>query len=191
MIDDVQIKDSKDIAEQFCEYFANVGKIQSDMIGNTPKSFKTYLETINVENSIYLQPTDEREIIQLVTKMKNKYSSGYDNLTSVILKKVIHGIASPLTSLINRSLCEGIFPRALKLAKIIPIFKKDDREQIGNYRPISLLTTISKVFERVIFNRFYNYLDKYDLFDKQQFGFRPNLSTTDACTVLVKDVLNS
>ena len=109
----------------------------------------------------------------------------------MLLKQVIQGIALPLTILINKSLCEGNFPKALKLAKIIPVYKKDDHEQLGNYRLISLLSNLSKIYKRVIYNRLNKFFERHDLFDKQQFGLRPKRTTMDADTVLMKDVLNS
>ena len=79
----------------------------------------------------------------------------------------------------------------MKLAKIIPVYKKDDHQQLGNYKPISVLSNLSKIYERVIYNRLYKFLERYDLFDKQQFGLRPKHTTIDANTELIKDVLNS
>ena len=84
---------------------------------------------------------------------------------------------------------EGIFPTALKTAKIIPIYKKGERDDLINYRPISLLSNVSKVFEKIIFNRLYKFIDKYGILDSMQFGFRPKHSTVDAVTLLVSDIL--
>ena len=109
------------------------GKKQSDSIGTTSNSPKTCTRQNIVENSIFLESTDINEITQIVSNLKNKSSSGHDNITIKMLKQFIHGIASPISTLINRSLSEGVFQRALKLAKIIPVYKKDDHEQLGNY----------------------------------------------------------
>ena len=93
------------------------------------------------------------------------------------LKKTIKNkISKPLTLIINQMLESGIFPDSLKIAKIIPLYKKGNINSITNYRPISLLPTLSKVFERVIFNRLYLYLDYNNLLSEEQYGFRANHS---------------
>ena len=131
------------------------------------------------------------EILEIVANLKPKSSSGPDNLPTKVLKKIIHGIVNPLTVLINRTLAEGIFPDTLKIAKVTPIYKKGEHDQIGNYRPISLLSSISKIFEKVIFTRIYKFLNQNNLFDSKQFGFRPKHSTIDAISMLANDIYES
>jgi hypothetical protein len=188
-INSVRTTDKKEIAEHFCDFFTNIGQKQSVSIGTTSKDATDYLKDIKVDKTIYMQPTCEIEILNIVNNMKAKRSSGYDNLTSNELKQIIHGLAPALTILINRSLAEGIFPDALKIAKVIPIYKSGMKDSINNYRPISVLPTISKVFEKVICKRMNNFLLKTDTLDPLQFGFRPKHSTTDAVTLLSKDIL--
>ena len=83
--------------------------------------------------------------------LKNKTSSGHDGISIRLLKYLSPALLKPLTLIINQSLITGLFPEKLKIAKVQPLFKKGDEEQIENYRPISLLTSISKVFEKVVF----------------------------------------
>ena len=89
--------------------------------------------------------------------MKSKSSSGHDGLSSIHLKFISEDIVDILTHIINQSLCTGIFPSTLKVAMITPIFKKGDPHLTDNYRPISLLPVISKVFEKTVFLQLYNY----------------------------------
>ena len=91
--------------------------------------------------------------------------------------------------IINQSLDTGVFPTKLKIAKVIPIFKKDDDTKFSNYRPISILPTISKVFERVIFEQLYNYINSLNLFYHGQYGFRENHSTELAALELIDRVI--
>ena len=91
--------------------------------------------------------------------MDNKSSSGYDGLSNKIIKTIKNEISKPLTLIINQMITSGIFPDDLKIAKIIPLYKKGDIHSITNYRPISLLPTLSKIFERVIFIQLYTYFD--------------------------------
>ena len=93
--------------------------------------------------------------------------------------------AKPLTIIINQSLKTGIFPEALKIAKVKPLYKKGDNFCLNNYRPISLLPTISKIFERVMFTQLYSYLNAHNLLSEQQYGFRSQHSTELACVKLV------
>ena len=79
--------------------------------------------------------------------------------------------------MINQSLCIGIFPDKLKIAKVIPLYKKDDNKSFGNYRPIALLSSNSKIFERVAFNQIYTYLTCNDPLYESQYGFRKYHST--------------
>ena len=92
--------------------------------------------------------------------------------------------------IINQSLDTGVFPTKLKIAKVIPIFKNDDDTKFSNYRPISTLPTISKVFERVIFEQLYNYLNSLNLFYHGQYGFRENHSTELAALELIDRVIH-
>jgi len=185
------ITDSKEITEHFATYFANVGKNQAKTIGASAKKADQYFGDTNNMQSIYLTPTDVIEVTQIVFSLKTKLSTGHDNISTKVLKELIKGIATPLALLINKSLAEGKFPKQLKIAKVVPIYKNGGRDLLNNYRPISLLTSLSKVFEKVIFNRLYKFLDLKDIFDPRQFGFRPKHSTTDAILTLTNDILRA
>ena len=91
-----------------------------------------------------------------------------------IIRAIKNEISKPLTLIINQMLESGIFPDSPKIAKIIPLYKKGNINSITNYRPISLLPTLSTVFERVIFNQLYMYLDHNNFLSEQQYGFRVN-----------------
>ena len=97
-----------------------------------------------------------------------------------IIKEIILDISPLLKHVFNRSLAEGIFHNVLKKAKVIPIFKSGDKSLAENYRPISLLPKISKIFEKLIKSRISNVLNKFNILNDNQYGFRKNLSTSDA-----------
>ena len=103
--------------------------------------------------------------------------SHHDNLSSKLLKDIKGIISRPLSIIINQSLCSGIFPSKLKLAKVIPLHKKEDQRVFGNYRPISLLCSISKIFEKVAFKQILEYFTSNNLLFESQYGFRENHST--------------
>ena len=134
--------------------------------------------------SLYLEPATEQEIHKLVSSLK-KSSPGYDNLSAAILQLSLPQICPLLTHICNLSLLEGIFPQEMKLANVIPLFKSGDHELFNNYRPVSILCTLSKVFEKIMYSRLINYLDHYKILFSYQFGFRVAHSTYMAFMVLI------
>ena len=91
-------------------------------------------------------------IKEIINKLKNKSTSGCNNLSNKLLKLIKDDIAEPLTVIINQTFSSGVFPQKLKIAKVIPVHKNGDRHTFNNYRPISILPSVSKVFERVMHN---------------------------------------
>ena len=145
------------IANEFCKFFTNIGKKYANDIPTAQFSFDHYMGNKSNIN-MFLSPTDPYGVAKLIDLLKHKYSSGHDGLTSELIKDIINYIAIPLTILINKSLNTGIVPELLKTAKVIPIYKAKDKEQLNNYRPISLLPTISKILEKIVHKRLYNFL---------------------------------
>ena len=123
--------------------------------------------------------------------MKSKKSAGEDGLSSSFLKDITQQVCIPLSILVNRSLELGIVPEAMKIAKVVPIYKAKEHDQFSNYRPISLLPTVSKILERVVHKRVYNFLNTNQVFYASQYGFRSKHSTIDALTEFVRDTLMS
>ena len=100
-------------------------------------------------------------------------------------------LANPLAKIVNISLSTGIHPDKLKIAKITPIYKKGSKLSTSNYRPISLLSNINKLIERLVYNRVFDFANKQNLFYKLQFGFRPKHSTAHALTNITEEIRNS
>ncbi len=144
---------------------------------------------ISRENSLFLTPTDPDEIISTIRSMKCKKSTGFDNISSWLVKELKSSISDALSIIINKSLEEGLFPERLKIAKIVPIHKSKDKEKFNNYRPISLLSSISKIYEKVIYKRLYMFIEPA-LYQKQ-FGFRAKRSTVQAVTEICVDIIES
>ena len=123
--------------------------------------------------------------------MPNKAYCGFDNISTIFLKQIAPTIIKPLTLLINQVFNTGIFPDRLKLAKVIPVFKKGDSKLINNYRPISLLPVISKVLEKLIANQLSQYFEDNKLFHDNQYGFRTGLSTEYATIELTDRIISN
>ena len=125
------------------------------------------------------------EMLTLINNLPPKKSCGCDGLTLQILKLIKEPLIQPLTLLTNQILNSGIFPNKLKEAKVIPIYKKEDKNNFTNYRPISLLPTISKLIEKVIYNQVFTLFSSHNLLYENQYGFRSNHSTELAALELV------
>ena len=126
----------------------------------------------------------------IISKLPNKKSTGYDEISTETIK-ILSAVISPTLSLIiNKCILNGTVPEEMKVSKIKPLFKKGDVTLLNNYRPISLLPCVSKIFERVLFNQLYEYFDRNDLLTQHQHGFRKNHSTEFAAMELIDRVAN-
>ena len=144
-----------------------------------------------MNKTIFLNPTNQAEIIKIVKSFKSKKSSGYDGISMKLLKQIIYCIAPPLEYIFNLSLSNGICPNVFKIAKVIPIHKKDDQKNVTNYRPISLLPSISKVLEKIMYKRLNSFLLVNNILNSSQFGFRKNFSTELAIIQLLDKIIDS
>lgn len=161
------IKHPKDVADLFSDQFSllndGVDRVLPRYSQNHP--------------SLFLRPVDEIEVFRIVMSFPNKFSSGLDEVPVFILKRAAEFVGGPLADVINACFVEGVFPPTLKRAKLVPVYKKGDRLGAGNYRPIALLPSVSKVFERAINNRLSDHLDRNHIITEQQYGFRAGKST--------------
>ena len=121
-------------------------------------AFTDYLDD-PTEHRFNFSKVTENEIVVIINNLKNKNCSGKDEISNKLLKFIRGEISKPLTIIINQCLETGILPDALKVAKVKPLYKKGDNCCFNNYRPISLLPTISKNFERVMFTQLYSYFN--------------------------------
>ena len=186
IVNNRSIADHKEIADQFNIFFSNIGSTLSDSIeiDDITLDFTDYLNN-PTEHHFNFNSITESETLSIINKLESKNSSGKDEISNKLLKSIKDAIAKPLTIIINQSLKTGIFPDALKIAKVKPLYKKGDNFCLNNYRPISLLPTISKIFERVMFTQLYSYLNANNLLSEQQYSFRSQHSTKLACVKLV------
>ena len=180
--------DMKIICEKFNDFFINVGPTLSKKIPPQNSSPDDYIKTKAIY-SLYLEHVTESEITKLVTSLKSA-APGYDNLRSSILKLSLPFICTPLTYLSNLSLQEGVFPEELKIANVIPLLKCDNQELFNNYRPVSVLCSVSKVFEKIMYNRLRSFLDEHKTLFSYQFGFRKSHSTYMALMTLMDNLIN-
>ena len=188
LLNDVYITGADKIANEFNKYFINVGPKLISKVTLPNGSFKDYLN-LPVMDSFQFQDIDSIAIGKIINDLKPKTSIGIDGLSSKLLKLLKDYVALPLSMIINQSFRTGIFPDKLKIAKVIPIYKKDDNFIFDNYRPISILPSISKVFERAIHNQLHNHFVEKNLYYSSQYGFRPKHSTELAALELLDQVI--
>ena len=166
-----------DIANAFNNYFAKVAiDIQSS--SRFSKKKYDYLPPLNTE-SFFLTPTDSTEVSNIISSLNQNKSDGPNNIPIKILKLLNKDMSDQLAILFNQSFSSGMFPSILKTSKIIPIYKKGSKLECSNYRPISLLSNIEKILERLVYNRLYIFLGEKEIFSLQ-FGFRQKYSTNHA-----------
>ena len=180
-----KITDQQEIANEFNNFFVNIGpKLASCIDTENKKPFSSYLHR-TVSSNFHFSTVTVEDITKILHSLQSKTSFGHDNISTKFLKVIAPALLSSLTLIINQSLMTGIFPSALKIAKVVPLHKKDSTVSMDNYRPVSLLTSISKVFEKVVHIQVSDYFVKNELFFKSQYGFRAEHSTELAGIELV------
>ena len=192
VIDDLFTTDKPGIANKFNEYFVNVGPTLANNILPVPGDVTRYIKSF-YSNNMFLNSTDANEACNIINSLKwntSKDCKGIDGISRVIVKPVASCIAMPLTSIFNKPLELGKFPDKLKIAKISSIYKSDDKLQINNYWPISLLPIFFKIFEKLMYNRLLEYLNKNYALAQNQYGFREKHSTFMVLMRMVDDISN-
>ena len=182
----VPCTDNTDIANNFNIYFTTVG---NTLAANLPQTDNDPIELIESNpDNFFCIPTTPAEINNIILHSKSKKSTGFDNIDSYIVKQIAPQIVNQLANIFNKSFLTGIVPSKLKIAKVIPLYKTKDPALFSNYRPISLLPFFSKILERLMYNRLYNFLTEHNILSMNQFGFRKNYSTFLALMDLVDSI---
>ena len=176
--------DPKILAKEFNQYFANVAENIKAELPQSRKNYRSYLPRQSTLRSVYFWPTDPNEVKQITLSSKSKNSTGIDGISSKKLKHMPDIIFFHLSEIFNMSMAQGKFLDAFKIAKVVPVFKDGLRTNVGNYRPISLVSNVSKVLEKIVYKRILKFLNKTNFFFKNQFGFRKQRSTEQATALL-------
>ena len=186
------ITEDKEMTNEFNQYFSQVGVNLASKLPpvSSTHGFKRFLPP-SVSNSFVCDSISYTEIQNTIKNLKSKNSSGSDMLNAKLIQEFCQYFIGPLHYIFNLSIQSGVFPSLLKIAKILPIYKKGDHSSVCNYRPISLLNTFGKILESIVSSRLNNYLTKYDIFYKYQFGFRHKYSTKLALLDSVDDIFDS
>lgn len=167
-VDNKIINNPVDIANSFNNFF--VDKVQP--ILSSDSNMKPRI--LNRKDSIFVAPSIPMDIQKIIKSLKSTNSVGYDGISTRIIKYVSELISGHLSYIINLCISSGVYPDALKVSVIKPLFKKNSKEHMANYRPISLIPIISKIFEKYIYKELYRYIEKNHILCDEQKGFREN-----------------
>ena len=171
-----------EIAGSFNKYFTKIAQEVTKTIEptNLPKVPK-------VEKPMFLYDVSESEIKSIIDNLDNK-SSGDDYISNLIIKASSDAVIPYLTYLVNLSFQNGVFPEELRKAKVLPLHKDEPKTSENNYRPISLLIVWSKIFERAMYVRMYDYLEQFSLLYPKQYGFGSKRCTIDALVEILENM---
>lgn len=176
-----------DICNAMNDYYINV----SDELCN--KIQQPLNETLrlppNNNKSIYFFPTNTDEVTEIINRMKIR-NGGVDGINTTTIRILSEFIKIPLVHIINTSITQGVWPNTLKCAEVKPIHKSGDKSIVSNYRPISLISNLAKIFERIIFNRIFKFCNKHKILSNNQFGFIKNRGTKDALNKLTNYIVD-
>ena len=165
----------------FNDYFATIGEklaVQIDTLEST-----TIMQ--EMASSIFLVPVSNFDILKLIDGLKSTDGWSRDKATNQVLKACKVPLSPYIAELINLSIQTAKVPNALKIAKIIPVFKSGSQYDINNYRPISILPAISKILEKVVCHQVMKFLETNNFFYAKQYGFRKGIGVESAVLDMV------
>ena len=175
VLNDVTYTSPSDIANSLNDYFSTIGL----KLNQSKAAFDVSPNTVSVDvsNGFYFSEVDSSIVSQTLYSLKGRKTGGVHQVPAFIYKLLEPLILAPLTYIINLSISCNIFPNCWKEALLLPLHKRGDPTQPSNYRPISLLPILGKVFEKILSKQIRGHIQLYDLLNSRQFGFRPSCST--------------
>ena len=185
---DQEVTDNQGIANSFNNYFSNIAQQLKDQIPHTKLPQRHSINSARCNVDMEFQDTSPSEIYEIMKSLKEKAT-----LDSAIkpLKRVKHLLAPVLNHVISSSLKQGVFPDKLKIAKVIPLYKGGSRSDVKNYRPISLLSSFSKIFEKIMQSRLVRHLTLNNILYASQYGFRAGHSCEHAILEAQSSIIKS
>ena len=173
-----EINNPSELADCSNDYFADIGSDITKSIPNSDGNFTDYLS--KATSNFKFQVVSESKVHRLLLSLNPCKATGIDKIPAKIIRVASPIIADSLTKIFNKAIRNECVPHDWKIARVITLHKKGPRNLLNNYRPISILPIVSKVFEKVLYEQLYNYLIANNLLSNKQFGFRRFHSTTSA-----------
>ena len=186
------VNNPKSVAEHFNDYFTTIADKLKAQIQTDPNSTQDYSNTLTdgSPGSIFLHPVHPLELEKTISSLKLKSTSDV-NISTIKAAAEIPRFMEVLSEVINASFTDGVFPKQLKTARVVPIYKGGSKSEVSNYRPISLLPAFSKIFEKLMHSRVYDFLEQNRSLYDMQFGFRPGRSCEHALLVAKNEILSA
>lgn len=185
------VTNPKEIVNAFNAHFVNVGKNVQNEIPYVEKSALDFLTQSNLENLCQFNEVSIQKVSDLLKNLPKGKGCGPDDISAELIHELLPCIVEPLHHIINLSLKNGDVPEQWKISKVTPIFKKGSREVMDNYRPISLMSVLAKIIEKIVFEQTYKYVTDKNILSENQSGFRPHHSTYSAVLNTSEDVLEN
>lgn len=184
VINDEIIEDQNLICSKFNEFFCSAAE---NLKQNLATSIRDHIDSVPItENTAFFQPTVSEDIFKSIKSLKNSRNLEFP---TKFLKLFSPSLSPILSKIINQCILNGVYPDCLKISRVVAIFKKGSKEDASNYRPISNLHDINKVFEKILYDRLINFFDRHNLLVKIQYGFMFGRNTLEACLDLIKLLL--
>ena len=156
------VTDSDEIAEEFNNFFVNIGSSMAKSIPPVNRGFTQRTNHAGLANSFFFfEPSTPYEVNEIIRALNDQKAKRKLDSETKFMKYANPVISVYLSHLFNLCITTGVFPDSLKIAEVIPIFKKGNTDKPTNYRPIFLLSQFNKIFEKLIYNRIYSYLEKF------------------------------
>ena len=178
-----------EIANCFNDHFSTIAEKLNDKLPPSPTKFTDYLPPSN-PSSMFFTPTNIVEVKRLISVLKPKLSAGVDHIPPIVLRYLPDNALNALTYIFNQSLGQGKFISEFKKAKVIPVFKNGNPKNVLNYRPVSLLSSLSKILEKTVHARLHSFININNNISQQQFGFRHKHSTNHATTLFISNIVD-
>ena len=171
------ITDNKHISASMNTYFCKIGSHLQQLMPNCGTEYSRYFPN-RVNNASFFTPVNENELLKEIKRLNPRKLSGADNIGARLVQLCPTVFAENLTKIYNNAMAKGEYPAQLKMAKVIALYKKGEKYKLGNYRPISLLSCLNKLFEKILCKRLVRFLEINHILFDYQFGFRKLHSTT-------------
>ena len=180
-VNGLMITNPLELSNEFNNHFANIGPKLASEINCDSGSYQRYLTV--TDKRFKLQPTNSNKVFSLLNKLDKSKVTGFDKISARLFRECADLICVPISDIFNQSISQGTFPDDGKFARVTPPYKQSDRGDVNNnYRSISVIPIVAKVFERTVYDQLllYAYLEEHDILCQNQSGFRANHSTVTA-----------
>ena len=168
-VNGLTITNPLELSNEFNNHFANIGPKLASEIDCDSSSYQRYLA--GTDKRFELQPTNPNKVFSLLNKLDKSKATGLDTISARFVRECADLICVPICDIFNQSISQGKFPDDWKYARVTPLFKQGNRDDVNNYRPISVIPIVAKVFERIVYDQLYAYLEEHDIYIKINQGF--------------------